>query len=258
MYYIDIMKGIDIVLESLFIIMLLISSVAVFAFVILALLGFVKKDAVKGKKQIKKAGISFALMIVAIIGFAVTTDPVESTNEGDKEQVDKVKVEKETAEEKSEVNAKEAEAKEAEALAKEAASKTPEERITTFINKELGKETNNDKDRIVSVGYNADRFAIVLNADNNLTTNLTRTSMLMDASEILEELQGYDDIHGDVTLAFMLDLVDQYGNTEAGRVMNIRLTQATLDKINFENFNYDNYSNIADAYFEHQAISKKK
>ncbi len=291
MYYINIMKGIDIVLESLFIIMLLISTVAVFAFVILALLGFVKRDAAKGKKQFKKAGISFALMIIAIIGFAATTDPVESTDESDKEQVDKAKAEKETAEEKSEVSskesaakeaeaeekesaakeaeakAKEVAAKEAEAKAKEAAAKeakakaavkTPEDRITAFINKELGKETNNDKDRIVSVGYNADRFAIVLNADSNLTTNLTRTSMLMDASEIFAELQKYDDINGDVTLAFMLNLVDQYGNTEAGRVMNIRLTQETLDKINFESFNNNNYSNIADAYFEHPAISKKK
>ena len=81
--------------------------------------------------------------------------------------------------------------------------------------------------------------------------------MLIDASDIFEELQGYDDITGDVTLAFMLDLVDQYGNTEAGRVLSIRLTQETFKKINFENFNHDNYPNIAEAYLEHRAISGK-
>ena len=141
--------------------------------------------------------------------------------------------------------------------AKEAASQTPEKRITSFINKELGKETNNDKKRIVSVENTGSGFAIVLNADSNLTTNLTRTSMLIDASDIFEELQGYDDITGDVVVAFMLDLVDQYGNTETGRVLSIRLTHETLEKINFENFNYDNYKNIAEPYLEHRAISKK-
>lgn len=249
------MKGMNIVLENIFLIIALISMVAVFTFVIKALLGFAKKDALKGKQQFKKAGISFAVMVVMFIGFGTTMDPVETTDEGDKEQVETAKVD----EEKSEAKAKEDEAKkEAEVKAKEAASQTPEERITTFINKELGKETNNDKKRIVSVGYTSSAFAIVLNADDNLTTNLTRTSMLMDASEIFEELQGYDDITGDVTLAFMLDLVDQYGNVEAGRVMSIRLTQETLEKVNFENFNYDNFKNIAEPYLEHRAISEKE
>ena len=242
------------VLGNLFLIIALISFVATFAFVVLALFGFVKKNALKGKKQIKKAGISVALMVVMFIGYGVTMDPVETTDEGDKEQVETAKVD----EEKSEAKAKEDEAKkEAEVKAKEAASQTPEKRITTFINKELGKETNNDKKRIVSVEYTSNAFAIVLNADDNLTTNSTRTSMLMDASEIFEELQGYDDITGDVTLAFMLDLVDQYGNVEAGRVMSIRLTQDTLEKINFDNFNYDNFKNIAETYLVHRAISEK-
>ena len=236
-------------MENIFLVIALISIIAVLIYFINGLLAFVKKDSQKGKKQLKMAGVSFAIMIVGFIGFGVTSDTVETTDEGDKKQEDTAKVDEKKAEEKSDTKTKEAEEK--------AASQTPEKRITTFINKELGKETNNDKKRIVSVENNEGKLTIVLNADSNLTTNLTRTSMLMDATEIFEELQGYDDLTGDVTLAFMLDLVDQYGNTEARKVLSIRLTQETLNKINFENFNKDNYPNIADSYLEHRVLSEK-
>ena len=133
-------------------------------------------------------------------------------------------------------------------------SSTVEEQITEFINDELGKKTNNKKERVVSVGYVADTFEVVLNADDNLTVNLMKTAMLSDAAEVFEEIQKHEDIKGDVIVGFMSELVDSYSNKSDDKILSIRLTQEELDKINFENFLFTNFNTIADVYFEHPAI----
>ena len=78
----------------------------------------------------------------------------------------------------------------------------------------------------------------------------------MNAKIVFEELQGYEDITGDIIVGYYLDLVDQLGNVEPGKVLSIRLTQEILDQINFENFNFENFESIADVYYLHPAIGK--
>lgn len=80
---------------------------AIFIFVILAMVQFIKKDKVKSKKQIKLTGISFAVMIVSFIAFGVTSDskaePTEVVAESPKEEVKKpeeTEAEKTTREQK--------------------------------------------------------------------------------------------------------------------------------------------------------------
>lgn len=114
-------------ISTLFIVISLLSFVATIIFFILAAVGFVKKDKVKSKKQIKFTGISLVVMLVTFIGFAVTTDTVETTEEVDKKQeVPAVASEKETEEEKAIREAKEAEAK---ALAEQKAQEEAEAKV---------------------------------------------------------------------------------------------------------------------------------
>lgn len=111
-------------INTLFLVISLLSFVAIIIFIILAIVGSVKKDKVKAKRQIKFAGISLAVMLVTFIGFAATSDSVETTKDVDKEQeLPAVESEKETEEEKALREAKEAEAK---ALAEQKAKEEAE------------------------------------------------------------------------------------------------------------------------------------
>lgn len=57
------------------------SSIAIIVFVVLAVLQFAKKDSVIGKKQLKFAGISLALVVISFIGFGITSEPTETAKE---------------------------------------------------------------------------------------------------------------------------------------------------------------------------------
>lgn len=101
-------------MDDLFLIISIMSFVAIFIFVILSIVKFAKKDSMKGKKQIKFAGISVAVMIASFIGFVSTTDSTETSKDKANEAIEtsaKAKPKEETPEEKSTREAKEAEEK---------------------------------------------------------------------------------------------------------------------------------------------------
>ena len=64
------------------------------------------------------------------------------------------------------------------------AAKPIEQRIKSFINEELGSDTNNKKKRIISIQNNDSNINIKLNADDSLTLKLTKQQMLIDSSVI--------------------------------------------------------------------------
>jgi len=53
-----------------------------------------------------------------------------------------------------------------------------------------------------------------------------------------------------------LKLVDQYGNESIDKVMMMRMTKDTWEKINWDSFIRDNFPNIADHYWEHPVLKK--
>lgn len=75
-------------MDNLFMVLFLISFVAVCVFIILSLIQFVKKDKVKGMKQIKFAGASIVVFIISFIGFGVTTDSTTTSNDDKAEKVE--------------------------------------------------------------------------------------------------------------------------------------------------------------------------
>lgn len=60
----------------------------------------------------------------------------------------------------------------------------------------------------------------------------------------------------DIAITVTFPLIDAFGNTSEQPVMRVRLTRATLEKINFDGFLIDNLPGIADYYWQHPAISK--
>lgn len=96
---------------------------------------------------------------------------------------------------------------------------------------------------------------IYLSGKDNLTSNMVRKGMLLQAADILESLQSRDDI-GRVSLFWSFPLVDAYGNTSTETVMKVTFYKDTLDKINFENFDSDNIPEICDDFYQHAALNE--
>lgn len=114
------------------------------------------------------------------------------------------------------------------------------------------EEAGAKKDKVVSANG---IVSIYLKGSDNLTNNMIRDGMLIEANNILEYLQPRSDISR-IALFWTLPLVDTFGNTAEDTVMKIQLEKDTLDKINFDDFDWNKYPDIADDYFEHAALSK--
>lgn len=90
---------------------------------------------------------------------------------------------------------------------------------------------------------------------DNLTNNMVKDGMWIDATDTLKDLKDVVAIK-DVAFSITLPMVDKFGNESQSVVMKINLTQATLKKINWNNFTFSNLPDIADSYWEHPALSK--
>lgn len=116
-----------------------------------------------------------------------------------------------------------------------------------------------EKDRISindNLGTGSGKVVLLyLKGSDNLTNKMIKTGMLMDTKDILQTLQPRDDI-SEITFFWSFPLVDAYGNTSEDTIMKINISKETLDKINFERFDYNSIPDIADDYFEHTALSQ--
>lgn len=142
--------------------------------------------------------------------------------------------------------------------------KTPEKVIEEKFIQILGDKTNMGDKRVIQIEVftydivnNYQNVDIEYMADENLTTGLTRFGMWMDAQEVLEDLPlVLSSQVMKITLNPHLELVDRYGNELIGRVMTIRVTRETWEKINWGNFITDNIPKIAETYWEHPTLSR--
>lgn len=101
----------------------------------------------------------------------------------------------------------------------------------------------------------------IVEADNNYSVTLkaklmsgktARKELLMKTRDILQKLEGKDVDF--INIEWQSELVDKHGNAEYRPVMYMELTEETLNKINWDNFDYKNLTEVADEYKEHQAL----
>ena len=202
-------------MDNLFLIVFTLSFIAVIVFAIRSILQFVKKDSVKGKKEIKFAGISLGVMILSFIAFGITTEPVETANKNEEqEKVETAKETKkveETPEEKAAREAKEAEEKAlAEQKAKEEAeakAKAEEEARLKAEQEAAAKKTNAQTIDYAQLKKNPDRYKgeyvkytgeviQILEGDSitNIRLAVTKTSYGYDFNDVIFiEYPGYTD-----------------------------------------------------------------
>lgn len=97
--------------------------------------------------------------------------------------------------------------------------------------------------------------SIYLKGADNFTNNMVRNGMFIEARDILKVLQGREEITK-IALFWSLPLIDKLGNAKEDTVMKIQLEKDTLQSINFDKFDWNNFPDIADDYFEHAALSQ--
>ena len=133
---------------------------------------------------------------------------------------------------------------------------TLETAVDLATDRALGKkekvEISNNEDATSTEGR---IVTIYMAAGDNFTTEMIRDGILLSASQLLSALQARNDI-SQVNLNYSFTLVDAYGNGSSETVLKMSLTADTLKKINFDLFDEENFSVVADDYFEHVELSK--
>ncbi|KRG13371.1 hypothetical protein ACA30_15860 [Virgibacillus soli] len=192
----------------------------------------------KPKRLIGLAGL-IGVLFIAI------ASPTISKDVDEQEKIDQA-----AAEEKKRVEAEEKKAKE------EAEKNAPiDEKITKVIYDTLGKKTNNKKDRIHKIVVSGNVANVWLNADENLTNNMTKKGMWIDSLKGLEELAKFEDLEI-ISFVWMYTFVDKYGEDSEGKIMSLDFPRDVIDKINFDKVDYNNAPDIAENYWEHNALSE--
>lgn len=90
---------------------------------------------------------------------------------------------------------------------------------------------------------------------DNLTMNLIRVGAQVDTVEAIQAaIATYPD-YEQITVTGTFPTADEYGNTnEDSIVLNVIYSRTTVEKINFDNFNYENVWEIRDGGFVHHEL----
>ena len=81
--------------------------------------------------------------------------------------------------------------------------------------------------------------------------------MWKDTSDMLKDVAKEKDI-SEVVFFWKFELEDAYGNKSNDNVMKITYNRETLDKINFDNFSFNNIPTTATQYWQHPLSIKIK
>lgn len=107
------------------------------------------------------------------------------------------------------------------------------------------------------VKFNEDNGFLLIKGKGkeNISNDYTVKGFKMSIFNIMNKIHEQKDIK---TLAFNITypLVDKYGNSSEQIVLKVEFSRSTLDKINYDNFDFNNIEDIADSYWEHQAIKE--
>lgn len=132
---------------------------------------------------------------------------------------------------------------------------TLEERITNAIHKVAGKEVDGeDSIMSLSVTFTGEGEAVrAVIKSEALSAKLFKKQLLIKSKDLLKKLSEMSEIVF-VNIEWQGKFVDSYGNIKFNPVMRVDMTRETMDKINWENFDYTRIEKIADDYWQHMGL----
>lgn len=154
--------------------------------------------------------------------------------------------------------AEQAETQPAAAPAPAPAPQTKDAYLREAITDELGKETNmGDKEKIRAIEQSGgDVYWLVsLNGNENLTNEMTKQGMWIDAKDVWERVFTERDDIEELIIYWYFPLVDVKGNTTDEVVMKLWMTKGNAADVNWDNVLIDNIPLVADDYWESPVFS---
>ena len=128
---------------------------------------------------------------------------------------------------------------------------TPEQQLRSEVISELGS-SNRDVNRLQDLTYEESTMRVRWAIDDNLTQGMIRTGARIDASNILRLIAESGLPYQTVEIQGTFPLADLLGNSEESIVIQAAYTRATLDRVNWDNFLYDNVFLISEGSMIHQ------
>ena len=106
---------------------------------------------------------------------------------------------------------------------------------------------------IEEITENNNNYKVVFKTDI-MSGKTARKELLLKTKDTLKKLEGKDIKY--INIEWQTELVDKLGNSEYNPVMRLDFKKETLDKINWDNIDFNNLKEIADDYWEHNSIVK--
>lgn len=134
--------------------------------------------------------------------------------------------------------------------------------VKTIITKAVGEKTNMGESKILDLQVNdhqgtpdtIDKIVVAkLQGNDNLSSNMIKGGMQLESIKIFKNLFEHSEIQ-EVALIWQFPTVNDYGNSELNTVLKITITRAIAEQINWEKFDKDSFSKVADSYWEHPTL----
>jgi hypothetical protein len=111
--------------------------------------------------------------------------------------------------------------------------------------------SNRERERLNSVEYDGSQVTVMWAINDNLTQGFIKGGAKRDVVDILQTVAMSEMPFDAVTLRGTFPLVDEYGNSTETEVVRATYTRATVDRINWEGFIWENVYRIADDVQQH-------
>lgn len=210
-----------------------------------------KEEAVKTKKVKKpfykrKWFIGIVVLIVLSMIFGETdTEETTSSENNNNVSVETKSIEETTSEVEEPV----------EEEPKEIIPETTEERVKLAAEKAFGEKLQD----VLIVGDNetipVTRINVTALLSESWSGNATVKAFFIDATDFLEDIQ--DEEYESVFFQMQGNFVDQYGNESESNAIKLEITKTEVDKINFENFDWNKLPNLSETFEVHPALEFK-
>lgn len=128
---------------------------------------------------------------------------------------------------------------------------TKEEQLREAVESVVGKESLDIFNYVPDNNFTLIKFY----GSESLTHSMTVKGMYIDIKDILKNIQPIIDTDVDFNVVYPLQ--DKYGNVENEIVIKATFSNETINKINYENVLFENIPDLADDWWQHNALNLK-
>jgi hypothetical protein len=148
-------------------------------------------------------------------------------------------------------------AKQATATKVEEKKEDPKEKLKNDIIDKIGEIGARGGNKLSNFEVNNEQIIVTFQGEDNWTVDMTRGILFDEITDIAEIIKKSNLKYKEAVITATLSFTDAYGNTNEDMAAMVVLPKATIDKINFENFDSQNIRKVAARGFVHPSLQKE-